>query len=97
MCYSVQLITHFASGKALGKNCFLPGVVVAAERDWEKLLLAGAPAMKTTRFGDVAPSSSDRSSKCPWGRRRDTTETRFLVSPSGAFVAMGGDGEQPGE
>lgn len=97
MCYSVQLITHFASGKALGKNCFLPGVVVAEERDWEKLLLAGASVMKTILFGDVAPSSSDRSSKFPWGRRRDTTETRFLVSQSGAFVAMGSDGEQPGE
>lgn len=68
MCYSVQVIIHFASGKALGKNYFLPGVVVAQERGWEKLLLAGASVMKTLLFGNVTPAAPIEKCECPWGR-----------------------------
>lgn len=93
MCYSVQLITHFASGKALRRNCFLPGVVFAWERDGEKPLLARASVMKSMLFGHVGPSGSDRSCQGPWGRR-DKPETRFSVSGSVAFVAVGGGDEQ---
>lgn len=97
MCYSVQLITHFASGKALRRNCFLPGVVFAWERDGEKPPLARASVMKSMLFGYVGPSGSDRSCQGPWGRR-DKTETRFSVSGSVAFIAVdGGDEQMAGE
>ena len=96
MCYSVQLIIHFASGKALGKNYFLPRVVVAQERGWEKLLLAGSSVMKTLLLGNVIPAAPIEASSA-LGEDEGTQETRFLALQSGAFVALGGEGEQPGE
>lgn len=96
MCYSVQLIIHFASGKALGKNYFLPGVVVAQERGWEKLRFAGASVIKTLLFGNVIPTAPIEVLSA-LGEDEGTQETRFLALQSGAFVALGGEGEQPGE
>lgn len=74
------------------KNCFLPGVVVAWARDWEKPLLARTSVMKTLLFGHEGPSGPDRSCQCPW-EGKDKAETTFSVSGSGAFVAVGGGDE----
>lgn len=86
ICYSVQLITHFASGKALGKKCFLSGVVVAQERDEEKPLLAGASDNHSV-WG-CGPSSSDRSCKCPW-EEEGTQEDQALSLIVGYFCSHG--------
>lgn len=52
------------------KNYFLPGVVVAQERGWEKLLLAGASVMKTLLFGNVTPAAPIEVSKVPLGKMK---------------------------
>lgn len=85
MCYSVQLITHFASGKELGKIAFCLEWWLL-RRDWKSHCLLLGSVMKTTVFGEVAPSSSNESCKCPWGRRKAIRETRSSISQPSAFV-----------
>lgn len=95
ICDSVQLITHFASGQALGKKCFLSGVVVAQEGDEEKPLLAGA-SVTTTLFGVVVPAALIEAARA-LGKKKAHRKTRRSVAQSGTFVAMGGDGKPAGE
>lgn len=90
-----SIFTHFASGKARGKKCFLSGVVVAQERDEEKPLLAGA-SVTTTLFGVVVPAALIEAASA-LGKKKGHKKTRRSVSQSGTFVAMGGDGEQAGK
>lgn len=71
----MQLITHFASGKALGNIAFCPGVD-ARERDREKPPFAGDSVMETVLFGVVVPAALREAANALVGRRRDTAETR---------------------
>lgn len=60
MCYSVQLITHFASGRALGKkllSAWSGGCSGEGPRGREKPLLSGASVRDSTLSGAAVPAA----------------------------------------